>query len=182
VFSGAYDLPFGPGKSFLKSADPILARLVGGWNIVAYVRRGSGQPLSITTGNNLSALGYPAKRGDYVGGQPVHLASNPRDFDPAVNRYLNPSAFAVPASFALGNTARELDWGRGFSQKSESVSIGKVTPITEKVRVQLRAEIVNPFNFVRWNDPNTSISSADFGKVTGTALGRTMELYLSLEF
>jgi hypothetical protein len=182
VFSGAYDLPFGPGKRLLKSANPIVARFVGGWNIVAYVRRGSGQPLSITTGNNLSALGYPAKRADFVAGQPVHLTSNPRDFDPAVNRYLNPSAFAVPASFALGNSARELDWARGFSQKSESVSIGKVTPLTEKVRLLLRAEIVNPFNFVRWNDPNTSISSADFGKVTGTAMARTMELYLSLEF
>src|SRR2546430_12080026 len=70
------------------------------------------------------------------------LFRSPRDFDPAVNRYLNPGAFAVPASFALGNTARELDWGRGFSQKSESVSIGKVRSEEHTSELQSQSNLV----------------------------------------
>ncbi len=102
--------------------------------------------------------------------------TNPSDFDPARDRYLNAKAFAAPSTFQLGNTARGLDWVRGFSQKSESLSLAKLIPISEKVRAVLRADAQNPFNFVRWNNPTTTITDAAFGKVLGSAAGRTIQL------
>ena len=127
--------------------------------------------LAITGGNGISALGYPNIRANYLGGDPYKV-TNPRDFDPARDLYLNSAAFATPSTFALGNTARVLDWVRGFSGKSESLSLAKRIPIKERVRAVVRADATNPFNFVRWSNPTTSITSANFGKVTGAAGGR----------
>jgi hypothetical protein len=44
-------------------------------------------------------------------------------------------------------------------------------------------DLTNPFNFVRWNNPNTNLSSgASFGSVTGSADGRTTQINLSYQF
>ena len=163
----SYELPFGPGKRYLSSG--ILSHVAGGWEISGYQRIASGAPLTITVGNNLSALGYPGKRASYVAGQPIHLNSNPRDFDPAVDRVLNADAFSIPDAFEFGNTARVLDWARGWTERSESLSVRKRIPIYERMRLVIRADIDNPGNFVRWSDPNTNRSDANFGKVTGSA-------------
>jgi hypothetical protein len=71
---------------------------------------------------------------------------------------------------------------RSFTQKSEAISIAKRIAITERVRAVVRADAQNPFNFVRWNNPNTNITSADFGRVTGAAAGRALQLNATVEF
>ncbi|MCC7153185.1 MAG: TonB-dependent receptor [Bryobacterales bacterium] len=180
VASGSYELPFGPGKPFLNTGG-FAGHLVGGWQISAYVRYTDGAALAVTGGNALSALGIPAIRANYVGGD-VYKDKNPREFDPAINLYLNAAAFQTPSTFSLGNTARVLDWVRGFTGKSESLSVAKRFRVSEGVRALIRADAQNPFNFVRWNNPNTSITSSNFGKVTGAASGRTIQLGASIEF
>jgi carboxypeptidase family protein len=180
VASGTYELPFGPGKKFAANGKA-LGRFIGGWQVTAYVRYASGSALAITGGNGISALGYPNIRGNYVGGSP-YATTNPRDFDPARDVYLNSAAFATPSTYALGNTARVLDWLRGPTAKSESVSIAKRIPILEHVRGVLRADITNPFNFVRWGNPNTSITSSNFGKITSASGGRAIQLNATVEF
>ena len=129
VASGSYELPFGPGRRF--STGPGWGRLVGGWDIAFFVRYAGGSPLTITSGNPLSSFGFPSIRANYVGGQ-IFDSTNPRDFDPATDRYLRSAAFAAPSTFSLGNTARVLDWVRGFTQKSESITVIKSIPINER--------------------------------------------------
>ena len=180
VMSGSYELPFGPGRQFLNKAN-LIGRVIGGWQVTGYARYTSGAALAVTSGNPLSALGYPNIRANYTGA-PTFLVTNPRDFEPARDRYLDKAAFAAPSTFQFGNTARVLDWMRGFTQKSESISVAKRIAITEKVRAVVRADAQNPFNFVRWNNPNTNITSADYGRVTGAAGGRTLQLNATLEF
>lgn len=180
VASGSYELPFGPGKPYL-SRNAALGRVVGGWQITGYVRYTSGTAMAVTGGNGISALGYPNIRANYMGGNPFAV-TNPRSFDPSRDLYLNSAAFATPSTFALGNTARVLDWLRGFTSKSESISIAKRIPITERIRGVIRADSSNPFNFVRWSNPNTNITSSNFGKVTGAAGGRTIQLNATVEF
>jgi hypothetical protein len=180
VLTGSYELPFGPGKSFLTGGG-VLGRLVSGWQLAGYYRLASGSAMSVAGGNAISAFGFPSIRANYIGGEP-RLVTNPREFDPARDRYLNAAAFASPSTFAFGNTARVLDWLRGFTNKSESVSIAKRIAITEKVRAVVRADSTNPFNLVRWSNPNTNITSADFGRVTGATGGRTIQLNAMVEF
>jgi hypothetical protein len=180
VASGSYELPFGEGKRFLNRAGS-MGRVLGDWRVTLYCRYADGLPLAVTSGNPLAALGYPAIRANYAGG-PAHFKTNPRDFDPARDVYLNAAAFSAPPTFQLGNTARVLDWVRGFSQKSESVSIAKSLSIREGLDAVLRVDVQNPFNFVHWNNPNTNITSSLFGKVTSAAPGRSVQASVALEF
>src|SRR5438046_655116 len=122
------------------------------------------------------------KRANYVPGVPLTIKTNPRDFDPAVDRYINIQAFANPSNFALGNTARTLDWLRGFSVKSEAASLNKTFRLHERASMKLGADFTNPFNFVRWNNPVTSITATNFGKVTGSASSRRVQINLEIKF
>ncbi len=180
VVTGTYELPFGIGKRYLNH-DGTAAKILGGWQATFFCRYTDGLPLTITSGNPLAAFGYPGMRANYVGG-PVYATTNPRNFDPARDSYLNAAAFAAPSTFQLGNTARVLDWLRGFSQKSESVSLAKTLAIKERLHAILRVDALNPFNFVRWTNPNTNITNSLFGKVTAAAPGRSVQLGLALEF
>jgi hypothetical protein len=183
VVNASYDLPFGPKRKFLNSKNPFLGAVVGGWNLAGYFRYTDGSALSFTASNNLSILGYGSKFANYVAGVPIFGQTNPRDFDPQVDRYFAPAgAFVTPPLYEFGNTAPTLDWVRGFTQKAESISMGKTFPIKERLHSQFRIDVNNPFNFVRWNNPNTSFTSADYGRVTSSAEGRKVQLYLTLEF
>ncbi|MEO8594098.1 MAG: TonB-dependent receptor [Candidatus Solibacter sp.] len=179
--SAAYDLPFGKGKSLMNSSNRVLNGLVGGWQIVLFIQRGSGSPLSIGTSNILATYGYN-KRANYVAGAPLTIKTNPRDFDPAIDTYVNAAAFANPATYTLGNTARALDWLRGFSTKSESASINKTFKIRERFATTFGADLTNPMNLVRWTNPVTSLTASNFGKVTGSNPGRRVQLNLEVKF
>ncbi|MCC7153184.1 MAG: TonB-dependent receptor [Bryobacterales bacterium] len=180
VASGTWELPVGPGRR-LSTSRGIASAFLAGWQVSFFLRYAAGLPLTISSGNPLSALGFPAVRANYRGGV-VYVKANPREFDPAAHVYLNRAAFAPPPAFELGNTARVLSWVRGFTQKSEAISVAKTIPIRERVRVVLRADAQNPFNFVRWNNPVTNITDTQFGRVTSTASGRAIQLYLALAF
>ena len=176
-----YELPFGEGKKLANTSNPIVQRLVSGWVINGFVRYQSGYALSVSAPNTLSALGY-SRTASYVGGTPT-LVTNPREFDPVTSRYLNADAFAIPATYSLGNTAPTLDWLRGFSSKAESLQVGKTTRISERVSLDLGLDLSNPFNFHRWTDPSTNISdSLNFGRVTGAGEGRAAQITAKVTF
>ena len=76
-------------------------------------------------------------------------------------------AFTSPASFTFGNTQEYNSWIRGFSQGSEALNFGKTIPIHDRLKFELSADLVNPFNIVRWANPATLLGSSTFGTVTG---------------
>lgn len=184
VINCSYELPFGPQKKYLHSGNPALKWLASGWNLASYLRFTDGNPMSFTASNNLSFLGYSGKLANYVAGQPIFSSIKRSTFDPAVDRYFvaPTTAFVSPAPYEFGNTAPVLDWVRSWTRKAVSISVGKAFPITEKVHAQFRADANNPFNAVQWGDPNTGITSADFGRVTSAAEGRRIQLYLAVQF
>jgi hypothetical protein len=177
-----YDLPFGPDGAFLKSTNPIARRLTSGWAINGFVRYQSGWAMSVSSGNNtLSALGW-SRTADYVGGN-MFGVTNPRQFNPTSDRYLNAAAFGTPATYSTGNLAPVLDYLRGFSSKAESIQIGKNTNITERVKLELMLDLQNPFNFHRFSNPATAINdSLNFGRVTAAGDGRTPQISGKITF
>ncbi len=181
--TASYELPFGTGKRYAASSNAALKWLASGWTLSGYARYSSGPALQFLANNNLGALNYSAKFTNYVAGVPIFGETNPRNFDPAVDRYLVAGAFVNPPAYQLGNAAPYEDSIRGFTQKAESVSLGKAFPIKERLHAQFRADINNPFNFVRWSgNPNTNINSAAFGTITSAADGRRIQLYLAVQF
>jgi hypothetical protein len=102
-------------------------------------------------------------------------------FDPAVDKYLDASAFPAQPNYLLGNATRYNPKVRGFPGLNENVSLGKTFPLTERFRLDFRAEAFNIFNRVVFDDPNTNLSSTSFGLVTKQANSpRQMQLALKL--
>jgi hypothetical protein len=48
------------------------------------------------------------------------------------------------------------------------------------VRLQLRGEFFNAFNQVNFGNPNTTLSSSTFGRITGAGSGRVIQLAAKL--
>ncbi len=180
-FSWAYDLPFGQGKQLLNSTPRWVNGAVSGWKVNGFVKYSSGIPLSITAGAGfLGAIGY-TQRGNAVSGVSPYLVTNPRDFT-TTSKFLNSAAFTTSTGFNFGNLAPVLSWARGFWSKQEALTVGRVITLKERLKLDLSADAFNPFNFHRWNNPNTTFTSAAFGTVTGAADGRTLQINAALKF
>jgi len=178
AFNWAYSLPFGRGKTFLSNSSKAVSAVVSGWKVNGFLRYADGTPLTITgAGGSLVAIGY-SQWATAVPGASPYSVSNPRDFDPGKgNRYLNAAAFQLTTGFNFGSMAPNPSWVRGFTSKSESLTIGRVFAIYERMKLDLSIDATNPFNFVRWSNPALNLASpATFGVVTAAASGRTVQI------
>jgi hypothetical protein len=172
----AYDLPFGKGKQLLNTSSRAVNAVVSGWKINGFVKYNSGVPLSIAGGaGQLTQVGY-TQRGNAVAGLSPYLVTNPKDFDPATSKYLNSAAFTTSTGFNFGNRAPTLSWVRGFWGKQETLTAGRVFRLHERLTLDFGVDATNPFNLVRWSNPNTTLVSAAFGTVTAAQAGRTVQV------
>jgi hypothetical protein len=179
----AYDLPFGKGKPFMSTSNPVLNALGGGWQVVFFIERGSGTPLTITASDTLSGYGLTTKRANLIPSVPLELDTSSSSFNPAVDYYINPAAFANPATYALGNTGRSLSWLAGPGTSSEAGSINKKFNIfRERASMKIGADFTNPFNFVRWGNPVTSLTASNFGQIATSQPGRRIQLNVQVLF
>jgi hypothetical protein len=168
-----YELPF--ARYF--GGDGLAKRLAfRGWQLSGIFTAQSGYPFSIAMPNSI--LG---QRVDYVGGSPY--------LDNSSNRvqYLNPAAFArVPVIAASGASARPGTLGRNALRLpgiwNLDFSIAKNLALTERVRMQLRADMINAFNHTNFTAISTTITAANFGRFTGTSGSRVIQVNMRLTF
>jgi len=106
-------------------------RVVNGWELSSVMNFHRGQP------SDENRLGL-----DLIG-DPYKGVSHKFDAANGGTQWWNPAAFAVPVS-GIGNLARNKYYGPGFG--SVDFSVIKNVPITERVKVQLRADMFNLFN------------------------------------
>jgi hypothetical protein len=169
--SWAWELPFGKGKALFSDSSRAVNAIISGWKINGFVKYNSGSPLTISGGaGNLGSVGY-SQWGNAVSGVSPYITTNPRSFDPATSKYLNSAAFSLSTGFNFGNLGPNPSWVRGFWGKQESLTVGRLFKITERLTFDLSVDASDPFNFVRWGNPSTALSSANFGKVTQVQLG-----------
>jgi hypothetical protein len=69
----------------------------------------------------------------------------------------------------LGNAPRKNSQVRVFANLNENVSMAKTFRVTERLRVDFRAEAFNVFNRVVFGGPQTSLNSTTFGVVSSQA-------------
>ena len=56
------------------------------------------------------------------------------------------------------------------------LAVLRYVPLGCGARLQLRGELFNAFNQVNFNNPNTTVSSSTFGRITGAGAGRVIQL------
>jgi hypothetical protein len=170
--SFSYQLPLGKGRTFMNNAPAAVDTVIGGWTVSGSLRYTSGAAMQIEAFNFFASnLGYnvfgaPIEYANYVGGSPYAKRSG--KFDPYKDVYLNSAAFSQPASFTFGNTQEYNSWVRGFNQGSEALAVAKTIQIHERLKFDIGADFVNPFNIVRWADPGNLLGGGTFGKVSAT--------------
>jgi hypothetical protein len=160
VASGVYLLPF-------KSERAAMGRVIGGWSISPIVNLQSGNPFSpivpLPSDGSGSGSLEAFDRPDLVPGQSIALSH------PTPDLFFNKNAFVRhPGGF--GNAGRNIILGPGFSDVDFSVA--KNTVIKESVNLQFRAEAFNVLNHPNFTQPNQTVTSGDFGKITVTRSAR----------
>lgn len=196
--SVAYELPFGPGKSWLSGPGP-LGQIAGGWQVNTIGTLRGGFPTDIRTNVLPTGIFNTFNVADRVSGQATTLGAW------TVDNYLNPGAFSVPGTTPsvtgaqiqeYGNSARRV--ARGPGSRNADVSLFKNFRITERYLLQFRAEFFNFTNTPTFFLPSASsptltcigspgsacnAKNPSFGKLTsGTATGRQIQFGLKLYF
>ena len=172
-----YELPFGPGKTFLNGSG-VLGKIVGGWQLSSIGVWHTGHPLTVQL--DLSgAISNPSspfnglpqtyllpdgndqtnQRPDIIPGVPLTLPhQQPATPSTPGVPYLNAAAFAAPPVDANGNFTRFGDEPNGAIRALDSwqidLSLTKETKITERLSIEFAAQAFNIFNHVQFGDPS----------------------------
>jgi hypothetical protein len=172
VSSILYELPFGAGRRYLQNG--IAGAILGGWQISAITSISSGFPRNVTVGVDRSNTGGGQDRPNATG-EPVEL---PRD-QRTIQRWFNTNAYVMQPAGTWGNVGRNTVTGPGIT--NVDASIIRNFRINDSKTVQFRLEAFNAFNHPIWDDPNTSLTSPNYGTITNTRKPMR-ELQLGLKF
>jgi hypothetical protein len=148
--------------------------LASGWRLSGIFRANSGAPLTVTTGTDraLSGIQTTTQRANQV-------LDNPYG-DGTINNWLNAAAFAQPALGTYGNSVRNAYDGPG--RKVVDLSLVRSFRFGNGQRVEARVEAFNAFNWFLLENPNTTLSSATFGRITASGDPRIMQFAIKYEF
>jgi hypothetical protein len=152
----AVDLPFGKGQRFLQGGNAVTQKFTSGWAISGGSTFQEGFPLALTATPNVTGFNLGLRPNVVPGCNPV--VSGPAQS--RLTGWFNTSCFTVPSAYTLGNESLTDPVLRGPGINNFNFALFKKTAITERVRLEFRAEIFNVFNRVQFGFPNTSITTA----------------------
>ncbi len=95
-------------------------------------------------------------------------------------RVLGDFSYLQPGQYTYGSSGRNEY--RGPDQVNVNLSIAKTTNITERMKVEIRADFFNAFNHAEFGLPSTSIGSSTFGQISTTAAPRVIQLAARFSF
>ena len=154
-----YELPFGKNKPMLQQG--IGSALLGGWQVSTVMSADTGMPLFLTA----SANSLNAPDNTQVPNQVKHF--HKLGSIGAGKSWFDTTAFVQPTTAAYGNTPKNGFTGPGMVTLDGSLF--RTFPIRESLAVQLRADAFNAMNHPTFANPGVSLTSSNFGQVTGTA-------------
>jgi len=167
-----YDLPFGKNR-WLSSRHGAINRIIGGWYTAGIFRRSSGVPeLASFSGQAFGGGAIFATPSGAIPTVPVSSLGGGSVHDTgagALNYFANPDAAAAkfrPALIATDTNVGRSSALRGLPFWNLDMRFGKVTHVTEQVRVEFSADFFNFFNHVNFLDPSFDLTNpSNFGVI-----------------
>jgi len=179
--SGVWEMPWFRGER------GVVGRLLGGWSIAPMLVYQTGQPwdmpgnVDLAPGVNLADVGLPGKKeGQFIYG-----------VKPCVGQRQSNGTYALLAvSQAYGCTEPYFLIREAFQRRTAmfrydefrrpslfmlDVNFAKTTPITDRVRLQVRLEAFNLLNSPQYDERQyqTGTGSADFGRINRNSTGQS---------
>jgi hypothetical protein len=183
VSTAVWELPFGPGKSWLSGLRGIPGQVVGGWLISGIAILQTGQRFTPTfSGRDISNTNTTAGRPDRIAD-----GNLPKD-QRTIDRWFDVSAFVVPPvnTGRFGNSGVGILEGPGTA--NFNVSLAKNFRFREQGRVEFAVSATNAFNRPNFVNPAANISAPNaVGRITATqardeAGPRTLMFNTRIEF
>jgi hypothetical protein len=168
-----YELPFGKGKPLLNSAGKLEQAFFGGWNVGGILSIASGAPFSISAGGDLANVGGGTQRAQVIGDPNT-------GYTQSIFQWFNTAAFRTPTPFTFGNAGRNNL--RGPSSTGFDFVTYKDFALTERAKLEFRAEFFNLPNHARFGIPNSNVQSGAFGRITTAGDPRDIQFALKLIF
>lgn len=170
IFFQTLDIPIGRNRRFFSNIGRLTDFLVGGFQFNSTTILQSGLHFNV----------------EYNGGADRDTGPNRPDLIGEIRypgtreRFVDPSSFARPAIGTFGNLERNAFTGPSYFQTN--ASLFKRFAFTETKQLEFRVEVVNLFNTVNLNNPDTNLGDAlangsfsnagiggGFGRITNTA-------------
>ncbi len=161
----AAELPFGSGKKWAQNG--VAGALLGNWQVNGVLSLVAGRPFGVSaSGTSLNSPGNSQtadqlkSKVEKLGGIGTAVAGVPDQ------PYFDPTAFANVTAVRFGTTGRNILRGPGL--ENFDLSLFRSFPITERFRIEFRAESFNFTNTPHFNNPNGSSTASNFMVITGT--------------
>ena len=173
-----YQLPVGQGKKFMNTNNKAANLVLGGWQTGGIYYAMSGTPFNVTAdGTRLAAPGNlqtADQIGDfkYLNGKGTNTP------------YFAASAFATPtpagAPIRFGTTGRNRF--RGPGRAGLDFNLLKDFAVTERVKIQFRAEAQNLTNTPQFGNPSANVDGGNFGLITSAGNERQLRFGVRASF
>jgi outer membrane receptor protein involved in Fe transport len=140
--------------------------ILGGWALDGIVRASSAPPINVTVGGILVTSEHNTVQADIVPGQPLWIA----DPTQPAGKALNPAAFAAPPVGQNGDFPTN-GLRSPYSINQTDLALRRQFSLTERVKLDVRAEYFNLFNHPMFGLPGSQCNpDAFWGYQGGTAL------------
>jgi Carboxypeptidase regulatory-like domain/TonB dependent receptor len=172
VASHTFELPFGAGKSLLRSGPG--RHILGGWQLNGVFRWVSGAPFTPTA--DATSCNCPGNGNYATVVAPVRYLGGTGRGELWVDR----TSFQAPAANSFGTAGRNSLRGPGF--KNYDLSLFRNLRLSERIRLELRGEAYNLTNSPRWGNPVSNINDANFGQIISAGGERELQVAVRLTF
>lgn len=181
VFSPVWQLPIPKKEGFA-------GKVANGWQLSAIITYQSGFPIRMQDQDDselMSSIFFESTNTPYATG-PVQFV-NPKVNTGSGNFWFNTSNFCdatqsgCPQQLGtFGNTPHALCCGPALN--NTDLVIAKLTPISEKLNTEFRAEFYNAWNHTQFENPDGNFSDATFGEVLKARDPRVMQFAIKFLF
>ena len=157
VGSAVYEIPF-----LKDSSNPVVKYAVAGWQLNGIFIAQSGLPFTVLVPGDPANIGLSgSQRPNQVGSQSTNCGSG------HITNCINASAYTVPAAYTFGSLGRNTLRGPGLVDVD--LSLFKNFSVTERAKLQIRAETFNILNHPSFSNPGATLTTASFGSITTTS-------------
>jgi hypothetical protein len=168
-----YELPLGKGKKIGTGWNSFMNGVLGQWKINGIFTLNSGNPLEFAAPGNTS-FSFGGRQFPNTNGQDASFDN------PTIDEWFDTSTFSIPEPYTFGNMGRLHPSLRTDFIEAFDFSIFKNFTVTERLKVQFRAEWFNLANHPIFGFPGTTPGRSNFGVVTSQA-NRPRQTQLALK-